>query len=205
MKFYESIDQRSDEWYRIRKWKMTASNAQAVWNRGKWLDTYVDEIVSEMYSSANPEQYTNKYIENGIDLESHARELYELETWNTVKEVCFVELDDYSGCSPDGLILDDGWLEIKCLKNSKHFEIICKWIEAVESQYIWQVQMNLYVTDRKWWDLVFFNPNYEESLVIIRIYRDEDKISQIKEWIEIWKKKIQEKINLYLNRKKWAK
>ena len=57
--------------------------------------------------------FTSKYMQKGIDLEPKARFLYEIKTNNKVEEIAFCELDDFTGCSPDGLVSDNGIIEIK--------------------------------------------------------------------------------------------
>ena len=63
MKIHNNIEQGSDDWFAIRKGKLTASHAQAIGNIGKGLDTYINELMSEYYSSGEKEQFTNKHTE----------------------------------------------------------------------------------------------------------------------------------------------
>lgn len=185
MKIYTDIEQQSPEWFAIRKGKMTASNAQAIWNAWKWLETYIYELMAESISSWEKETYSNEHTNRGNEFEPIARSLYELETWCTVEQVTFVEYNDMIGCSPDWFIWDDWWLEIKCQNDVKHMKLIISWEKEIDSAYIWQVQFNLWVTKRKWWDLCFFNPNFEKSIITFRIYPDTDKFSKIEKWLEI--------------------
>ena len=161
------MDQRSDEWFDIRKGKLTASNAQAIGANGKGLETLVYQLLAEKYSN-NKEHYTNKDMERGIELEDQARMTYEVER-NNVKEVGFIELDEFVGCSPDGLVGKDGGIEIKCPNDAGFFKLMVNGRDAIESKYLWQVQMTLYITKRSWWDLVFYNPNFNQNILIFRI------------------------------------
>ena len=52
--------------------------------------------------------------------------------------------------------------------------------KAIDSKYIWQIQMNLLITGRKWWDFMAYNPNFEKSSFIFRILPDEEKINKLK-------------------------
>lgn len=179
--------QGSDEWLEDRKGKLTASNAQAISANGKGLETYIYTLLAEKYSS-NDEKYINEDMERGNELEAMARKLYELEKGVEIKEVGFVELDDYIGASPDGFIDDDGLVEIKSPNDKNHFYAITT--EKIETKYIWQMQMQMYVTGRKWCDFVSFNPNFERELFIKRIDRDEKAIEKLKIGIETGKKLI---------------
>ena len=182
--------QGTDGWLKDRAEKMTASNASAIGNNGKGLDTYINNLMAETYSSAIKESYTNEDMERGNELEALARTVYEMETGNEVEEVGFIELDDFTGCSPDGLIGKDGGLEIKCLKDEKYFKVLLEGIETVLSDYIWQIQMCLYVSDRKWWDLALYNPNYKKSILILRVYPDTKYIDKLIIGLETGKEKI---------------
>ena len=162
--------QGSDEWLEDRKGKMTASNAQAIGANGKGLETYIYTMLAEKYSSGEEEKYTNEDMERGNELEAMARKLYELEKDVEIKEVGFVELDDYSGCSPDGLIGDDGLVEIKCPNDKNYFKFLLD--GKVDSKYIWQVQMQMLVTKTEWCDLVYFNPNFKPSIKITKVRLD---------------------------------
>ena len=182
--------QGTDGWLKDRAEKMTASNASAIGNNGKGLDTYINNLMAETYSSAIKESYTNEDMERGNELEALARTVYEMETGNEVEEVGFIELDEFTGCSPDGLIGEDGGLEIKCLKDEKYFKVLLEGIETVLSDYIWQIQMCLYVSDRKWWDLVLYNPNYKKSILILKVYPDKKYIDKLIIGLETGKEKI---------------
>ena len=195
MKIY-NFEQWTEEWFNIRKFKMTASNAQTISVNWKWLETYIYNLVAESFSKGERMNYTNEHMKRWNELEEFARELYELETWNKVKQVWFIELSEYIWCSPDWLIWEEWWLEIKCLMDSKHFWHIL-WLEELDKWHLAQIQMCMYVTWRQWWDYVLFNPNYDKSLIIHRINRDEDFIFKLKQWLIIWEQKIKDLINKY--------
>lgn len=192
MIIHNNITQKTPEWLKIRAWKLTASNATAIWNCWKWLDTYVIETMAEFYSSAPKETYTNEHIERWNELEEIARSMYELENWVEVKEVWFCEYNEFVWCSPDWLVWDDWGIEIKCQWDKKHFLMILNWEKEIDSSYIWQIQMNLLITERKWWDFISYNPNFEKSLIVFRIYPDLEKFEALKKGFEIWEKKILE-------------
>lgn len=169
---HKDLQQQTPEWFEIRALKMTASHAQAIASNGKGLDTYIDELVSEYYSTAQKEMYSNKDMERGNELEPLARFMYGLENKVEIEEVGFIENDEHSGCSPDGLVGEDGGVEIKALSDIVYFRHLKNGPEEIDTKYIWQIQMNLLITGRKWWDFVAYNPNYKKSLFIHRIYPD---------------------------------
>lgn len=182
------MEQGTIEWFETRSGKMTASNAQAIGNNGKGLETYVESLMAEKYSK-NRESFSNEHTERGTELEPIARYLYELKTGNTVEQVGFIDKGTF-GCSPDGLIGEDGGIEIKCLDDKNHFHVVMT--EKIDSKHEWQIQMSLLVTGRKWWDYVCFNPNFERDMVIIRVFPDEEKHKKLKDGIEKGTKLINE-------------
>jgi dihydrofolate reductase len=107
-------------------------------------------------------------MERGVELEEAARMTYELEH-DRVEEVGFIELDEFAGCSPDGLIGKDGGIEIKCPNDVNFFKLLVDGEKAIDAKYLWQVQMCLLVSERKWWDLTFYNPNFDKNMLVFRI------------------------------------
>jgi len=192
-----NLEQWTPERFSIRQLKLTASNATAIGNCGKWLDTYVLSLVSEYFSSWEKDRYTNNHIDRGNELEPIARDMYELENWVKVEEVWFVEYNEFVWCSPDWFVWEDGWIEIKCQNDEKHFKLFINWEKEIDSWYIWQIQMNLLITWRKRRDFISYNPNYKKSLFVHRIYPDLDKFEKLLKWFQIWEKKIKELIDLY--------
>lgn len=185
------VEQQSHEWFEIRKGKMTASHATAIGNCGLGIDTYCKEVVRKEMSS-NEENWSNKDTERGNELEPIARQIYELETGNEVQIVGFIKYDDFTGCSPDGLVNEDGGTEIKCPDDKGYFDYLLKDEDAIASDYIWQVQMNLLITDRKWWDLIIYNPNFKKSMLIFRILPDKEKFDLLKKGLVVGQAKILE-------------
>lgn len=181
MKIY-NFEQRTEDWYNIRKGKMTASNAETIIANGKGLETYIYNLMAEYYSSAEKESYINADMQRGIDLEPEARLEFEFYTDLDVQEVGFIEHNDFIGVSPDGLIGDDGLIEIKCPNDSIYFKLLLS--NNIKPEYIAQMQMQMYVTDRQYCYFVSYNPNFEKSLYIKKINRDEEMIDKLKKGLE---------------------
>ena len=196
MKIYNDLVQGSDEWFAVRLGKLTASKAQQIGNGlsktgkiGAGLETLCFEKVAEILSGTREEGYKNPDMERGNEQETLARSAYELENNADVKTVGFIELDERVGCSPDGLVGDDGLVEIKCHNNLNFTKLLFS--KKIETKYIWQMQMQMYIAERKWCDYVAFNENFE-NLITIRVERDEEAISKIVEGIELGKARINE-------------
>ena len=181
MKIY-NFEQRTEDWYNIRKGKMTASNAETIIANGKGLETYIYNLMAEYYSSAEKENYINADMQRGIDLEPEAKIEFQFYTGLDIKEVGCVELNEYILASPDGLIGDDGLIEIKCPNDSIYFKLLLS--NNIKPEYIAQMQMQMYVTDRQYCYFVSYNPNFEKSLYIKKINRDEEMIDKLKKGLE---------------------
>ena len=199
MKIYKEIIQQSPEWFALRARKMSASSAQQIGNHGSGLYTYIFNKMAEFYSSAEKKQYTDRHTERGNELEPVARALYSLHTGEKVEEVGFIEYSEYVGCSPDGLT-EEGCIEIKCPDDVKYFKHLLDGEKAIESAYIWQMQMNMLITGKKWCDYIAYNPNYKEPLFIHRIYPDYAAFAKLGEGFEIGRKliiEIEDKVSRY--------
>lgn len=168
------MEQRSKEWFDMRKLKFTASDASTILAMGKGVETLVGEKLAEYYSSGNYDEYldnfSNKHIERGIKFENKARSIYQFETGSTVSEVGLVVLNDYVACSPDGLVDSNGLIEIK----NHSDKVFLKLLEdkKIDKKYYDQIQMQLYVTGRDWCDYFGFNPNFQPCYYKIRIFPD---------------------------------
>lgn len=184
----EIIEQGSDDWLRLRAGKFTGSRFDDLTARNKktgaklksFHDAVWDAVVERM--TGQPQESVSSYsLQWGTDLEPYAREAYELATGNFVTQAPFIEhpLFSFAGCSPDGLIDDDGGLELKCPKNSAIH--LARWLDGVPEEYVPQVQGSMWVTGREWWDFASYDPRMPPKfrLMKVRVYRDEDFIKLI--------------------------
>ena len=177
----EIIDciQGSPAWLEVRRGIATASNfSKVVTTKGeisKQIKDYVFQLASELITDIQDEGYKSFDMQRGNDLEPEAREAYEQDKIVAVKEVGFI-LCSYYGYSPDGLIGDDGLIEIKCPNQKTHAKYLFG--NKLPSEYKAQVQGGLLATKRQWCDFISYHPNFEEDrrLLIIRVERDEEFI-----------------------------
>ncbi len=177
MKIYDDIVQGSDEWVNVKLGKISASHFSEVLNKGSGRKTYMYRLLGERLSGESYEAYSNKTMERGIEVESEARVHYEA-LYGPVQQVGFIEQNDFVGCSPDGLVGDDGMIEIKCPFPSTHARYIIE--NKLPATYKSQVQGQLMVTERQWCDFVSFDPRVKSHpFWCIRVYRDEDYIKEL--------------------------
>ena len=194
MKVYD-MEQGSPEWHQIKKLKFSASHANTIIANGKGLQTLVDEMLTEHYSSGAYEEYSeafkNPHIQRGNKYEDKARQIYELETGNKVKQVGFVELDEHVGVSPDGLVNDDGLVEIKNPSDKVFFKLVET--RKIDKKHLDQMQMQMFVTQRSWCDYFAFNPNFDPCYVKIRVPKDIEVFKQIVEGLQAGKQLLKSK------------
>ena len=164
-------EQGSPEWLASRLGRPSASNfGRLVTGSGKpssSAEKYIDEMIGERLTGRSKPFYTNEHMERGNDLEPEAREAYEFITDLEVVETGFI-LDDSEefGCSPDGLVGEQGGLEIKCPSTAVHVSYLRK--KVVPAKYYQQVQGCMWITGREWWDFMSYHPEMPHLLVRAR-------------------------------------
>src|SRR6185436_7929339 len=172
----EEIIQGSDQWKALRLGKVTASRVADVVARtktgyGASRANYAAQLIAERLTGVPAETYTNAAMQHGTDTEPEARSAYEFYQGVTVVEVAFVPHPAIAeaGCSPDGLVGDDGQVEIKCPNTATHLETLLG--QAVPGKYDTQVQFQMACTGRKWCDWVSYDPRMPEHmrLFVMRI------------------------------------
>lgn len=180
------MDQRSNEWYQARLGKATGSKFHDVCSFTRSGESasrrnYRYQLIAERLTGVVQPTYTSSAMQWGIDNEPVARLAYEMKTGYTVQEAGFLvsEILPDAGISPDGLIGQDGGVEIKCPEIATHIETLTK--NRIPEQYIEQIDGAMWVTGRKWWDFVSYDPRLPEDLqlVIIRRERNENAIQEL--------------------------
>lgn len=180
--------QRTESWHADRAGKWTGSKFVDVITRnkktGEPLKAYFDliwQVVVERMTGRAVEGATGQALAWGQEVEPYAAEAYELETGNVIVPAGFIKHPSFPfvGASPDGLVGDDGGLELKCPKDSKvHLE---RFLTGVPDEYRPQIQGCMWVTGRSWWDFASFDPRMPEThrFLRIRVKRDEAFIAQL--------------------------
>ena len=146
--------------------------------RSTQAESYINQLVAEDLTGEQTPFYQNEHMARGTMLEPQAREAYELHAGINVQEVGFCLHDTLNaGCSPDGLIGEDGGLEIKCPAPATHVEYLRG--DKLPSRYYQQVMGCLWITGRDWWDFMSYHPTMKP--LIVRVERDEKYIKAL-EW-----------------------
>ena len=194
MKYYYDVEQLTDEWHELKAGKFSASSAADLFMK-KTTAGYnglINRIVCEKITGKPVESYTNEWMQRGIDLEPEALECFEKETFTKVKSVGFVEFDEWVGCSPDGLIGDNGLIQVKCPKYSTHIDYHIN--KLIPDAYMKQLQFEMYVTGRQYDIFYSYYPGLKPFSV--KVERDEAMITEIKMYLQAAISEVQYRIKL---------
>ena len=171
-------EQGTPEWHSLRAGKPTASVfSKLITSTGansKQLEEYAIDLAIELLNGEAIQDFSgNKHTRRGHEVEPEACADYEMENQVHVDHVGFItdNLGRY-GCSPDGLIGNDGGLEIKCKSDKEHYKMLKKYdVDGMTpASHIAQPQGCMFITKRKWWDLYLYHPKMR--CVTIRQYPD---------------------------------
>jgi putative phage-type endonuclease len=168
--------QGTPEWLAARTGRITASRMSAIMAKGKngtpsaTRSACMGELIAEYLTGSSGETYINADMQRGTDLEPLARGLYEAKTGRFVDQVGLVlhPKNERWGASPDGVVEEDGLLEIKCPRTHIHIEYLLagKPPAAYLPQMAWQAAC----CKRKWVDFASFDPKMpaELQLFVVR-------------------------------------
>lgn len=201
---WHDVDQNGDEWYLLRSGKITASSLSKVMaNYGKAFGDpakkyAVDIAVQQITGKTTGGGYSNDHMARGHEEEPLARMEYEARYFCDVTNGGFFE-DGDTGTSPDGLVCDDGVIEIKSAIPSVHYARIAK--QSYDSAYKWQLVGHLLFTNRDWVDFISYCSSFpdDKKLYVHRSYRDDfkkefgmvdERIAEFRELIESTKSVI---------------
>ncbi len=194
MKIYTEFQQSSLEWLAARAGVVTASEFGEIITplfkarEGKGVESYLCQKLAEQWMGPLP-SFNTIDMEFGRIKEEQAIPFYEGVFDEKIQQVALITDDKGKyGCSPDGLIGDDGGIEIKCPRAENHL----KYLRAKElpDEYALQVHGSLYVTGRKFWKFVSFHPRF--PIFVTTVYRDEEKCELISEALGDFLEKLDE-------------
>lgn len=182
----EKIEQGTDAWIKIRLGKVTASKVADVMAKTKSgpsasRTNYMMELLCQRLTGAREEGYQNAAMQRGTDLEPIARIAYEAAEGVLVDQVGFVihpSIPEF-GASPDGLVGNDGLIEIKCPNTAQHVDFLRT--GRPDGKYIWQMQAQMACTGRDWCDFASYDDRLPDALQYkrVRIMRDSARIVEM--------------------------
>jgi putative phage-type endonuclease len=189
------MEQKTDDWYKARLGKVTASKVSAVLAKrdSATRADYLTDLVLERLTGNQQEFYQNEAMQWGTDTEPQARMAYEAFKCVLVDEMGFIDHHSiqYFGCSPDGLVGEDGLVEIKCPNSKTHISTLMS--GKAPTKYIPQMQTQMAVMNRQWCDFVSFDPRLPEDLqlFVIRVNRDDEYIAKLEEEVTAFLEEVE--------------
>lgn len=197
--------QGSEAWRKERAGHCTASRFKDVLAKIKTGEAaarrnYRVQLVTERLTGIPSEGYKSAAMQFGLDTEPLARLAYEARTGEIVIETGFLPHGaiDWCGASPDGLI-GDGGVELKCPESHTHLEWLLDGICPLE--HVAQVQGQMSVTGRPWWDFVSYDPRFPKNLqlLIVRVSRDDAYIAELERQVQIFLREVDQLHDRLLN------
>lgn len=195
------IEQGSEEWFAERRGKVTASRVADVVARTKtgWgasRANYMAQLIAERLTGTTADSFTNAAMQWGTDTEPQARAAYEFYRDAEVAEIGFVNHPSIgmTGASPDGLIGDDGMLEIKCPNTATHIDSLLG--KPIDKKYLTQMQWQMACAGRAWCDWASFDPRMPAPLQLLvrRVERDDDRVAELSKDIDDFLIEVSDKV-----------
>jgi putative phage-type endonuclease len=194
-------EQGSDEWKAHRAGSLGASSVadMVTTTRSGWGASRANlaaRLICERLTGVPQESYVNAAMQWGTETEPQARQMYEFMRDTQVSQVGLVlhPTIDKSHASPDGIVGDDGLLEIKCPQSANHIETLLS--EQIDGKYIKQMQWQMACCDRAWCDFVSFDPRLpaDMQLFVKRVPRDAAMIAELEKEAKVFLSEIDDTI-----------
>lgn len=212
------VEQYSPEWFNIRLGKITSST---IWNlivepktkvEGELSATTKEYLMGKLAEklSGVQREFKSDATAHGIGLEQEALSYYALKTGNKVHEAGYIEMiSGLYGGTPDGLVNDDGIIQVKCpynYVNHIHYGLVdnVEYFKKKYREYYWQCQSDMLVSERSYCDFVSYCPDMPDNLklFVLRIPADLEDMQLLVNKLEISARYID---NLYkLLESKWT-
>lgn len=196
--------QGSQEWLDARRGVITGSRFKDCRDKlkggapSKKCLSYAMDVARERVGGRTPDVFANAAMRTGTEQEPFARAAYEAKTGNFVEEAGFITTDDgLFGVSVDGLVDDDGIIEIKTMVSSD--TLFTAVVDGDISAYTDQCNGAMWLLGRKWVDLVLWAPDLDpigRQLTIIRIERDDDVIEELEGDLMVFERMVTKYENL---------
>jgi putative phage-type endonuclease len=196
------MEQLSEEWFAIRRGKVTASRvadmmATTKTGYGASRAGLMAELIAERLTGKSTERFQTDAMKWGVEKEADARDAYTFYCDASVQPGDFAlhpTIPD-AGASPDGYVGADGLIEIKCPQTNTHIDTLLS--GAVQGRYVTQIQFQLACTGRQWCDFVSFDPRMPArmQLFVKRIQRSVNEIAYLEKETKAFLNEMYEKLN----------
>lgn len=179
------VRQNSMAWLQLHVGRLTASSFERfitpknlALSESQTAHRFLARKAMERVTGKPEREASSASMEHGHETEPRARQVYERIRGVVVRQVGFITLDEHPmiGCSPDGLVGDDGGLEIK--SHYTQAEAAAVRLSGIPDKHLIQVLGNLWISGKEWWDYVSYMdeeicPDIRASTYISCIHRDD--------------------------------
>lgn len=207
------MSQGDAQWLRDKAGKFSGSRFGALMSKTKsgaptaGRQNLITQLAIERLIGTCVETYSNANMAAGIEREPELIRAYEDDQLVVVTAVDFIQHPTlaFCGCSPDGTIDDDGGVEGKFrAAEALHFDVLRRGF--IQSGYRWQIQGNLWVTGREWWDYVSYHPAFPDpfKLAIVRVERDEKAIAELEAECIAANEEVEEQVRWFRDKQEAA-
>ncbi|KRB26291.1 lambda exonuclease family protein [Mesorhizobium sp. Root172] len=189
-------EQGSADWFACRAGIPTASKFATVMAKGegKTRSKYMRQLAGEIITGEPMESFTNGHMDRGKTLEDEARETYAFIHDADIRRVGFIRNGD-KGASPDSLVGDEGGLEIKTALPDIQIERLVS--GKLPPEHKAQVQGNIWISGREWWDFVSYWPKL--PMLTVRVFRDDIYIANMSAEIDAFNAELAELVERIRN------
>jgi len=207
---FVDVIQNTEEWFNLRLKKATSSHfGEIMANEGKAFGEpakkYAQRVALEYVTGERDERsgFRNSYMDDGIELEPIAINLYEIETFNSVKNGGFnIQDSKHSillGDSPDGNVGESGCIEVKSVIPNTQWARLKR--GGIDNSYKWQIHGHIWIGKKEWCDFISYCPEMpeEKRLYICRVYKDEDIIERMESRMNDFKELVLSDIKILQN------
>ena len=205
--YFPDLIQGSEEWLAARRGILTASEMKLILtptlkvaNNDKTL-AHLYELLAQRVSGFVEPTFIGDDMLRGMDDEVFARTAYMAQIAD-VQDMGFITNDKWGftiGYSPDGMVGDDGLIEIKSRRQKFQVQTIIEHVATgsatIPADYIMQAQTGLLVSQRKWLDFISYHGGL--PMVVIRVYPDEEIQTAIIEAASAFEASLHEKLTDY--------
>lgn len=195
------MEQGTKEWLQARAGRVTASRVADIVAKTKSgpaasRANYMAQLICERLTGSPVEGFKSAAMQWGTDMEPLARAAYEDRHGVLVVETGFISHPTLAmaGASPDGLVGEDGLVEIKCPETATHLDTLLS--GSVPGRYQIQMLWQMACTGRAWCDFVSFDPRLPANmqLFVARVDRDENRLAEISKEVEAFLGELDQKI-----------
>lgn len=194
-------EQGSEAWHQARLGSLGASRLHEAVARTKtgWgasRDNVMADLIIEKLTGKPTEAFVSRFMLHGIETEPEAREAYKFYRGSDVREVGLARHSSIQGthASPDGVVGDEGLLEIKCCAPATHLSALLG--ESLPDKYVVQALWQMACMERGWCDVAYYNPAFPEEmqLLIRRVHRDNRRIGELEGLVELFLEEMETKL-----------